>query len=118
MVEITEAAAKKIIELVERSNMREKGGLLFAVIPGGCSGMQYQVEPEAEPLDGDQVFERELDLGGVKKTARVFVDPNSLLYVDGSVIDYGYVPDLLGEGFKIANPNEQGSCGCGKSFTA
>jgi len=109
MIEITEKAAGKIKEMLEKKKIPlDKGGMRFGVRGGGCSGMQYAIKAEFQPRDEDEVFE--------KSGIRVFVDPASLSYMDGSVIDWQYVEDLLGEGFKIDNPNVKGSCGCGTSF--
>jgi len=73
---------------------------------GGCSGFQYGMsfdEPKAE----DTQFESE----GVK----IVMDPTSLAYLNGSVVDFD--DGLHGKGFEIKNPNAQSTCGCGKSFS-
>jgi len=80
-------------------------GLRVKVVGGGCSGLSYQMSfDEARP--DDQVFERD----GMK----VFIDKKSLLFLNGSELDY--VEGLTGAGFKFQNPNVKGSCGCGESF--
>jgi iron-sulfur cluster assembly protein len=61
---------------------------------------------DAEPENGDQVFTHD--------EIKIYVDPLSLNYMDGSSVDY--VDDVLGGGFKIENPNATSSCGCGSSF--
>ena len=73
---------------------------------GGCSGLSYFMDFDAEKPD-DRIFEHQ----GVK----VFVDPKSLLYMSGSVLDY--TEGLMGAGFAIKNPMQKGACGCGHSFT-
>jgi iron-sulfur cluster assembly protein len=73
----------------------------------GCSGMAYVLEFVDELMEEDQVFEGH----GVK----VVVDPKSLLYIDGTQMDF--VKEGLNEGFKFTNPNSAGECGCGESFT-
>jgi iron-sulfur cluster assembly accessory protein len=80
--------------------------LRVAVDGGGCSGFQYSFSIESEPGADDLVVER----GG----ATVLIDPVSLEYLRGSEIDF--VDDLIGQSFKIHNPNATASCGCGTSF--
>jgi iron-sulfur cluster assembly protein len=87
---------------------RGKGlGLRLGVRTTGCSGMAYKLEYVDEPGTADHVFESH----GVK----VFVDPKSLSYIDGTELDYAR--EGLNEGFKFRNPNEKATCGCGESFT-
>lgn len=110
MIEITEKAAEKIKEMLENKNTPlGKGGMRFGVRGGGCGGMQYAIQVESQPKAEDAIFE--------KSGIRIFVDPASLPHMDGSIIDWQHVEHLMGEGFKIDNPNVQGSCGCGTSFT-
>jgi len=86
---------------------RGKGiGIRLGVRTSGCSGMAYVLEFADELKDEDQVFESE----GVK----VIVDPKSLLYLDGTELDY--TREGLNEGFKFNNPNVKDACGCGESF--
>jgi iron-sulfur cluster assembly protein len=73
---------------------------------GGCSGLQYGMAFEESPRDFDNVVEVE----GI----RLIVDPTSLMYLQGAVIDF--VDSLMGGGFRIDNPNAVSSCGCGHSF--
>lgn len=82
-------------------------GLRLAVRGGGCSGLAYHMEWNEQPKERDKVFERD----GV----RVFVDPKSYLYLIGT--ELVYEETLVAAGFKIKNPNEKASCGCGESFT-
>ena len=83
-------------------------GLRIQVVGGGCSGFQYRMGFDKNFNDqSDAVFEFE----GLK----VFVDKQSLLYMDGAEVDY--VEGLHGAGFKFNNPNSTGSCGCGSSFS-
>ena len=76
------------------------------VSPGGCSGLSYGMSFEDAPGDDDMIVERE----GV----RLVVDEVSLMYVQGSEIDY--VDALMGGGFTVYNPNAVRSCACGHSF--
>jgi iron-sulfur cluster assembly protein len=104
-VTLTAQAANHISRYLQR---RGKGvGLRLGVRTTGCSGMAYKLEYVDEPDAADQVFESH----GVK----VFVDPKSLAYIDGTELDYAR--EGLNEGFKFHNPNEKATCGCGESFT-
>lgn len=86
---------------------RTTSALRVWVAGGGCSGLSYGMAlDDNEPEDGDQTFEQE----GVK----IYIDPMSLQYMDGSSVDY--IDDAMGGGFKIENPNAVSSCGCGSSF--
>ncbi len=81
--------------------------LRVAVDGGGCSGFQYAFTIVGHRDDGDLVVERD---GAV-----VVIDPVSLDYLKGSQIDFA--DDLIGQAFKINNPNATASCGCGTSFS-
>ncbi len=103
-ITLTEKAAKHITRYIER---RGKGiGLRLGVRTTGCSGLAYQLEYVDEALPEDTLFES----FGVK----VYVDPKSLAYLDGTQLDY--VREGLNEGFKFQNPNVKDECGCGESF--
>ena len=101
---MTEKAAKHIQKsLINRG----KGiGLRLAVKTTGCSGMAYVMEFVDQLGTEDQVFESQ----GVK----LIIDPKSLVYIDGTELDY--VREGLNEGFKFNNPNVKNECGCGESF--
>ncbi|AZV93368.1 iron-sulfur cluster assembly protein IscA [Kerstersia gyiorum] len=104
-VTLTSKAAEHIDKFLRK---RGKGvGLRLGVRTTGCSGMAYKLEYVDAPEPTDNVFES----FGVK----VFVDPKSLSYLDGTELDYGR--EGLNEGFKFNNPNEKATCGCGESFT-
>ena len=81
--------------------------LRVAVEGGGCSGFQYGFELAGDALEDDLVLERD----GIK----VYVDSISLMYMEGSEIDF--VDDLIGQAFQIHNPNATAACGCGTSFS-
>jgi iron-sulfur cluster assembly protein len=103
-ISLTEKAAKHITRYIER---RGKGlGLRLGVRTTGCSGLAYQLEYVDEALSEDVMFE---SLG-----VKVFVDPKSLAYLDGTELDYAR--EGLNEGFKFQNPNVKDECGCGESF--
>lgn len=87
---------------------RGKGlGVRVGIKTSGCSGLAYVFEFVDEPAADDTVFES----FGVQ----VYVDPKSLVYLDGTEMDF--VKEGLNEGFKFSNPNVKGECGCGESFT-
>ncbi|MEY2706320.1 MAG: iron-sulfur cluster assembly protein IscA [Pseudomonadota bacterium] len=103
-ITLTEKAAKHITRYIER---RGKGiGLRLGVRTTGCSGLAYQLEYVDEVSPEDTMFE---SLG-----VKVYVDPKSLAYLDGTELDY--VREGLNEGFKFQNPNVKDECGCGESF--
>ena len=104
MITITENAADHIRKFLTKRGKGE--GIRIGVKTSGCSGMAYTLEFVDEIQPEDQVFEQD----GVK----VFVDPKSLVYLDGTQVDYA--KDGLQEGFKFENPNVKESCGCGESF--
>ncbi len=81
-------------------------GIRLGVKTSGCSGMAYMLEFVDSPIEQDNVFES----FGVK----VFVDPKSLVYLEGTELDF--VKEGLNEGFKFSNPNVRSECGCGESF--
>jgi iron-sulfur cluster assembly protein len=103
-VTMTERAAKHVSNFLER---RGKGvGLRLGVRTTGCSGMAYKLEYADVANTEDQTFESH----GVK----IFIDPKSLVYLDGTELDF--VREGLNEGFKFNNPQEKDRCGCGESF--
>jgi iron-sulfur cluster assembly protein len=103
-VTVTEAAAKHVRKYLAR---RGKGvGVRLGVKTTGCSGLAYKLEYADAPAPDDVVFES----AGVQ----VLIDPKSLPYLDGTVLDF--VREGLNEGFKFSNPNERDRCGCGESF--
>ena len=104
-VQLTDAAVKMVNQLLEQKAVPNHGLRVF-VSGGGCSGMQYGMALEEEPRSYDHVVEQ----SGV----RVFIDPTSMMYLQGATIDY--VDSLMGGGFSIENPNAVSTCGCGHSF--
>ena len=104
-IAITENAAKRMLKSL---NKRGRGiGLRIGVEASGCSGYGYKLEYVDEAKADDQVIE----MYGIK----VFIDPNSLIYLDGMVVDF--VRQGLKEGYIFDNPNAVSECGCGKSFS-
>ncbi|AIW13161.1 MULTISPECIES: iron-sulfur cluster assembly protein IscA [Vibrio] len=103
-ITMTETAASRVRTFLEN---RGKGiGLRLGVKTTGCSGMAYVLEFVDELNEEDSVFEHE----GVK----VIIDQKSLVYLDGTELDY--VKEGLNEGFEFNNPNAKSECGCGESF--
>jgi iron-sulfur cluster assembly protein len=105
MVTLTDFAAEKVRAFLDTQEAPDEAGLRVGVRGGGCSGFQYALALD-EQRDGDHVFE---DHG-----IRLIVDPQSLQYVSGSVVDY--TESLMGAGFEVKNPNVVAACGCGSSF--
>ncbi len=104
-ITLTEPAVSRIQKFLAN---RGKGiGLRLGVKTTGCSGMAYTLEFVDEAKPEDTTFECQ----GVK----VIVDPKSLVYIDGTELDY--TKEGLNEGFKFNNPNVKDECGCGESFT-
>ncbi|MDF0378703.1 MULTISPECIES: iron-sulfur cluster assembly protein IscA [unclassified Methylophilus] len=104
-VTLTPSAAGRVQKFLES---RGKGlGLRVGVKTSGCSGMAYTLEFVDEAREEDQIFESH----GIK----VLVDPTSLVYLDGTELDY--TKEGLNEGFKFSNPNAKANCGCGESFS-
>ena len=105
MLTVTEKAQGKVKEILT-GQPEHYEGIRVQVVGGGCSGFQYHMGFESQANGGDEI----LEMGGFK----VFVDPGSLIYLDGTTIDY--VEGLSGTGFKFNNPNVKSTCGCGESF--
>ncbi len=103
-ITLTDAAADRVRTFMDN---RGKGiGLRLAVRTTGCSGMAYVLEFADELDQTDVVFE--------DNDVKVIVDPKSLVYLDGTELDFG--KEGLNEGFKFNNPNVKDECGCGESF--
>lgn len=106
-IQVTPKAVQKIRDAFAKQGIHE-GGLRLGVLGGGCSGLSYQFKFELKPRPTDQVF----DFDGV----RVFIDPKSMVYLDGMTLDYK--ESLMHSGFAFDNPHAAKSCGCGSSFSA
>ena len=104
-IQLTDVAATRVLEFLKG---RGKGiGLRLGVKTTGCSGMAYVIEFVDEIQADDSVFES----NGVK----VVVDAKSLIFIDGTEVDFA--KEGLNEGFQFRNPNAKDECGCGESFT-
>lgn len=82
-------------------------GIKISIVPGGCSGMTYEVNFVKEINNSDLVTEQD----GLK----IFVEPKAVLFVSGMVLDYVTTP--MGGSLVFQNPNARSQCGCGKSFS-
>lgn len=103
-ITLTKSAAEHVRGFLDK---RGKGvGLRLGVRTTGCSGMAYVLEFADEVAANDSVFE--------DREVTVIVDQKSLVYLDGTELDYG--KEGLNEGFKFKNPNVKDECGCGESF--
>ncbi|MGB5425632.1 MAG: iron-sulfur cluster assembly protein IscA [Gammaproteobacteria bacterium] len=103
-ITLTSAAAERVRAFIDK---RGNGvGLRLAVKTTGCSGMAYVMEFADQVEDDDVVFEDQ----GIK----LLINPKSLVYLDGTELDYA--KEGLNEGFKFNNPNVKDMCGCGESF--
>ena len=103
-IAVTEKAASRILSVMAKE---PPGSMLrVSVAGGGCSGFQYVFDVAQEKAPDDLVIERD--------GATVLIDETSLDLLDGSTIDF--VDDLIGQSFRITNPNATSSCDCGTSF--
>ena len=106
-VAVTERSAEEALALMEGEGMdTDVGGLRLFVQQGGCAGLSYGMRFDNEPDDDDTVTEHH--------GLRVFVDPASMKYIEGSRLEYE--GGLQGAGFHVENPNVVSECGCGESF--
>ncbi|MEM1385567.1 MAG: iron-sulfur cluster insertion protein ErpA [Pseudomonadota bacterium] len=105
-VKVSDRAFNRLAEIAEAEG-RDRAILRVAVLGGGCSGFQYEFALEDAPADGDLVLDG--------RGQAVVVDPESLPFLSGSVIDF--VDELIGARFAVENPNATSTCGCGTSFS-
>ncbi|MBS1873589.1 MAG: iron-sulfur cluster assembly accessory protein [Acidobacteria bacterium] len=106
MIEVTPKAVNKIREAFAKEKVT--GGLRLGVQGGGCSGLSYLFRFDPKPRATDKVLEFD--------DVRIFIDPKSLVYLDGMTLDWK--DSLMYSGFEFQNPNAKKSCGCGTSFSA
>lgn len=112
-LEVTPTAVEQIRKLDQkrRAEGNSAEGLRIGLRGGGCDGFSYLFEWSDRPAEArDRVFEFESEDG---YKVRIFVDPKSLLYLQGTTLNF--VTGMMGHGFKFENPNVKGSCGCGES---
>jgi iron-sulfur cluster assembly protein len=106
-IEVSEAASNKALALLEEESLdTDTAGLRLFVQQGGCAGLSYGMRFDTSPEEDDIVYEHH--------GLRVFVDPASIQYIAGSVVEYE--TGLQGAGFDVENPNVVSECGCGESF--
>jgi iron-sulfur cluster assembly protein len=104
-ISVTAAAAGHVQRQLDARGRGE--GIRIGVKTSGCSGLAYVLEFVDAIQPEDQVFE---DFG-----VKLYVDPKSLVYLDGTIVDFA--KEGLNEGLEFRNPNVAGECGCGESFT-
>ncbi|RDJ35257.1 MAG: iron-sulfur cluster assembly accessory protein [Crenarchaeota archaeon] len=103
---LTESAIKELKKFQEE---QESGDYVrIAITSGGCSGFQYSMTLQSDPPDDK--LDNILEFDGIN----VVVDKKSMLYLEGTTIDW--IDDLNHRGFNFENPNAVRDCGCGKSF--
>ena len=107
-VKVTERTFARLAEIAGDGAPK---ALRVAVLGGGCSGFQYDFQLEDEAAEGDLVIEGPDQFGD----QRVLVDPESLPFLAGAVIDFK--DELIGARFAVENPNATSTCGCGTSFS-
>ena len=106
---ITETAAREIKTIIEQQGLdAEKVRLRVGVKGGGCSGFSYILDLTETAKPTDESF--------TQHGITVVCDPKSLLYLDGTTVDFK--DEIMGRGFVFQNPNATSSCGCGSSFSA
>ena len=102
---VSQSAATRVERII--ASEPEMAALRVSVEGGGCSGFSYKFDLVDGPTDDDIVIDAD--------KAQVVIDPISIQYMGGSIIDF--VDDLMGQSFQIKNPNATASCGCGTSFS-
>lgn len=106
-VSLTDSAVERLQHLLATKARPDEKALRLTVDAGGCSGFSYRFDLDPGPKEGDAVFA----YGG----AQLVVDSVSLEFVRGATVDYA--AELIKSNFEVvANPNAEGSCGCGSSF--
>ncbi len=106
MIQVTDKAKEKLIQLRKEEGHSEENIIRVAVQGGGCSGLMYQLDFDSEIKENDKIFENQ----GIK----ILVDKKSMLYLLGTTLDFS--GGLNGKGFQFINPNASRTCGCGESF--
>jgi len=105
-ISLTEKAAAQVAKVKSENNIPAEHGLRLGVKGGGCSGLSYVLGFDERPNEKDRVF--------TVRGVTVFVDPKSLFYLSGTVLDFS--DGLNGKGFVFNNPQAAKTCGCGSSF--
>lgn len=105
-ITLTEKAAAQVAKVKAENKIPESHGLRLGVKGGGCSGLSYVLGFDEAPKDTDKVF--------TVHNITVYIDPKSLFYLSGTVLDFS--DGLNGKGFVFNNPQASKTCGCGSSF--
>lgn len=104
---LTESAAKKIANLIEKEPNLKTAFFRVMVNGGGCAGFQYNFSLDHEMREDDHTFE--------DKGVKIVIDEASLPFVEEAEVDF--VEELIGASFQVKNPLASSSCGCGSSFS-
>ncbi len=104
-ISLSEPALERVKYFLE--NRGSGVGVRVGVTTTGCSGLAYLIEFVDQINNDDQIFDQD----GIS----IIIDKKSLVYLDGTEVDF--VREGLNEGFQFKNPNQKGACGCGESFT-
>jgi iron-sulfur cluster assembly protein len=107
LFDLSPKAAAHIQNLKQRDN-KSSYFLKVSVVGGGCSGMSYKLDFVEAPKPEDKTF--------IIEGVDIAIDPKSILFLKGTVLDFS--DGLNGQGFVFQNPNAKTSCGCGSSFSA
>jgi len=105
-IALTEKAARQVLKVKAENNIPASHGLRLGVKGGGCSGLSYVLGFDESPKESDRVL--------IQEGITIFVDPKSLFYLSGTVLDFS--DGLNGKGFVFDNPQAAKTCGCGNSF--
>ena len=105
IIKLSDNAAIRIKEIMANAE-NDSLGVRVSVKAGGCAGMSYVMEYTKEANPNDEVIE--------DKGVKVLIDPNAVMYLLGTVMDYK--KEKFSSQFIFKNPNETERCGCGESF--
>ncbi|SMO69262.1 HesB/IscA family protein [Fodinibius sediminis] len=109
-ITISDRAAHRIKEIRKEQHVPDEAKLRVGVVSGGCSGLTYDLNFDADPQQGSEE-DQEFEDNGIK----LIVDMRSFLYLSGTELDY--TEGLEGQGFHFQNPNATRTCSCGESFS-
>lgn len=106
ILNVTDKAKNKVIELLNQKDKKPLG-IRLSLITKGCSGLSWRLEFIEEAIKGDEIVK-------INENTNLYIDKKAMLFILGSNMDYQETE--LESGFIFFNPNENGKCGCGKSF--